>query len=84
MPGLTDRQLHEVARDWVAAIEQAKRDDFVNGVPGDDWLDAKLRECGCPEGELAAAREQVKDVRLWDLRDGGPWDRHGDEERADV
>jgi len=53
--GLSERQARKLAWGLVAAT--------LEGNP-DEWLNAQLRERGCPEDQLEAWRERIKSMPL--------------------
>jgi hypothetical protein len=48
-PGRTDGQLREVARRFHSALTAAAEAEAA--LPSDEYLDAQLRERGCPEDQ---------------------------------
>jgi hypothetical protein len=64
---LTNGQMRELARAFCAAIRSA---DCPEALPSDAWLDARLREHGCPEDHLTTLRAQIKAIPLTSLADG--------------
>jgi hypothetical protein len=64
--GLTDGQVRTLARELVMAIAKADRPE---ALPGDDWLDVRLRDLGCPEGELETWRDRVRSTPLRSISD---------------
>ncbi len=65
--GLTDGQMRDLARELCVAVMKAKRSEEP---PGDAWLNARLRERGCPEDQFETWREQIKVLPLRSLADG--------------
>ncbi len=55
-PGLTNGQARELAREFCVAIMNAVE---PMELPGDDWLDSRLRDRGCPDDQLATWRERI-------------------------
>jgi hypothetical protein len=66
--GLTKGEVRELGRAFVIAIQTAKN---MEEMPGDAWLDAKLRERGCPEALLQTWCDRIRHTPLRDLADGG-------------
>jgi hypothetical protein len=60
---VTDGQLRELARWYRLAVARA---DWR--LPSNAWLNARLRERGCPERELAAWRHRIKALALTNQR----------------
>ena len=65
-PGLTPGQLRVLAREYAAAILRA---DCIEALPSDAWLDARLRDHGCPSDQLETWRERVKAAPLPKIAD---------------
>jgi len=57
----------EVAREFAAAVAHA---DCLEALPSDEWLDARLRERGCPEDQLETWRARIKTMPLREIADG--------------
>jgi hypothetical protein len=62
---LTDGQLRELARWYCIALTRA---GIWKPLEADAWLNARLRERGCPERELAAWRHRIKALALTNQR----------------
>jgi hypothetical protein len=65
-PGLATVQMRELAREYAIAIASA---GSLEAMPGDAWLDVRLRALGCPDDQLAAWRERIKSTPLRDVAD---------------
>jgi hypothetical protein len=53
--------VYKIAHEWtMAMVDALDRPDLENAtLPGHEWIDARLRELGCPKGELAKWRTEV-------------------------
>jgi hypothetical protein len=65
--GLSKAKVRELARTYVGAIRSA---DCLEALPGDEWLNARARELGCPEAELETVRAAIRSTPLHELADG--------------
>jgi hypothetical protein len=63
----SDFDHREIAREFSVAVLTA---DCLEALPSDAWLDARLRERGCPEDELATWRAKIKAMPLRGIADG--------------
>jgi hypothetical protein len=67
-PGLTNGQKRDLARDLAVAIMNAIK--HKTPPPGDEWLNARLRDSGCPETDLATWRARIMATPLASIADG--------------
>ena len=67
-PGLTNGQSRELARELFVALTDAVH--HMEPLPDDDWLDARLRERGCPEETLETWRARIRATPLRLIVDG--------------
>jgi hypothetical protein len=67
-PGLATGQLRELARAFCTATLAATCSEEL---PQDAWLDARLREVGCPESQLETYRTRIMSLPLQGVVDGG-------------
>lgn len=66
---LTIGQMRQLARALCTATFISSA-DCLEAAPSDAWLDARLRDFGCPENQLAAWRALIKALPLASLADG--------------
>jgi hypothetical protein len=62
--------MRELGRKQCAAVAEAVNTNCPEALPSDGWLDARLREHGCPDDQLATWRARVMATPLRDLADG--------------
>ena len=64
---LTDREMRALARKLCFAISRVDRLEALPDV--DEWLDARIREHGCPENQLGLWRKKIKALPLKSIAD---------------
>lgn len=66
--GLTDKQRCDLAREWfllrLTALGTRSR------LNKEEWTNARLREAGCPEAELATWRDRLDQTTMGEIADG--------------
>jgi hypothetical protein len=67
---MTEGQARELARELIAAVNKAVEANCLEAFPPDAWLDARLREHGCPDDQLPMWRERVRSMPLRALSTG--------------
>jgi hypothetical protein len=50
--------LRVIAGQWHAEMQAAAREGVP--LPGDEWIDSKLRDCGCHEAHLQIWRSKIR------------------------
>jgi hypothetical protein len=74
--GLTKAEARAIAREMAIAIAEVSsaiehgKTPPLGALPGDKWLDVRLRERGCPEDQLEMWRERICSTPLRDVADG--------------
>jgi hypothetical protein len=63
---ITQAQFGQIARDLSAPILNAQH---LGEMPGDEWLNARLRQAGCDESDLPMWRERILETPLRDISD---------------
>jgi len=71
-PGRTRDQRRELVLELAYAVAEA---ECLAAIPGDEWLDARLRDRGCPESQLSTWRTIVQETPLAAIADRSSWGR---------
>jgi hypothetical protein len=65
--GLTNGEMRALARKLCFAISKVDRLEALPDV--DEWLNARIREQGCPENQLGVWRAKIKALPLKSIAD---------------
>ena len=68
---LSDGERREIARKYCARIVDARINNSISEMPSDAWLNAELRERGCPDAILERWRWRIRATPLHYISDGG-------------
>jgi hypothetical protein len=61
-PGTSDGEPRSIGRAFHLALVEAG--DVGAPLPSDEFLNARLRERGCPESRLAEMRDRIRSLRF--------------------
>jgi hypothetical protein len=68
---LSDSERREIARKYCARIVDIRINNSISEMPSDAWLNAELRERGCPDAILERWRWRIRATPLHYISDGG-------------
>ena len=68
---LSDAERREIARKYCTRIIDARINNGISEMPSDAWLNAELRERGCPDAMLERWRKRIRATPLHDVADVG-------------
>jgi hypothetical protein len=68
---LSDGERREIARKYCTRIVDARINNSISETPSDAWLNAELRERGCPDTMLERWRKRIHATPLHYIADGG-------------
>jgi hypothetical protein len=68
---LSDDERREIARKYCARIVDVRINNSISEMPSDAWLNAELRERGCPDAMLERWRKRIRATPLHYISDGG-------------
>jgi hypothetical protein len=66
---LSDGERREIARKYCARIVDARINNSISEMPSDAWLNAELRERGCPDAMLERWRKRIRATPLHYISD---------------
>ncbi len=68
---LSDDERREIARKYCTRIVDARINNSISEMSSDAWLNAELRERGCPDTMLERWRKRIRATPLHYIADGG-------------